>query len=91
MVVTWVVAAFSRQVHTDPTKADACNLRLLSFDALGSFVAARFSFGSIVVVVVVVKVSVSVLVSMLVIVLTVVVIVAVDTTVVSVIVSGVML
>jgi hypothetical protein len=34
--VTVIEAAVSRQVHTAPTKDDACEVRLLSLDTLGS-------------------------------------------------------
>jgi len=36
VVVIVVETAVSRQVHTAPTKADACEVRLLSLDTLGS-------------------------------------------------------
>ena len=61
VVVTVVVVGFSRQLQTDLTKADAWPLRLVSFDAIGSFVAVRFcGLGEEVTVVVVVAVIVSV-------------------------------
>lgn len=67
VVVTVVEAGFSRQVHTDPTKALAWAFRLLSCDDFGSTALAvtsdRFCLRFRVTVTVTVAVSVSVKVS----------------------------